>query len=239
MPTIKEHLQNLAASVGVRVPDSFVGNTEGTARTLLQQASAAGRYLRQRDWRALTFEHTFSTADGTLEYALPTDPAFHHYKNGTAFDRTNYRRLTGPLDAASWQYGEALLTVGGGIEQRFRIKSDTSTPRVNKFFLLDDPDGTYTLAYEYVTHEWLYDGSSGYKESITADTDVPVFDEQLFELEVLWRVLRRLGEPYFDEKDEAMRTASVMYAQENGRTISMQGRRSDFAVNVPEGNFPE
>ena len=234
MATIKTHLQNVAELVGVTKPASFVGNTEATARRLLRSASAAGRYLRNRDWRALTFEHTFATVDGTLSYALPTSPAFHHFIAATAYDRSSYRGIVGPLNPRAWQSGEALLVVSGGMEHRFRIKSDTSTPRTNLFYLLDDPDGAFTLAYEYVTHEWSYDGSSSYSENITADSNQPVFDDYLFEVECTWRALKALGEPYFDEKDEAMRLADNLYGQENGTTISMRSNPILFAENIPE-----
>ncbi|MGR8921006.1 MAG: phage adaptor protein [Gammaproteobacteria bacterium] len=237
MATILTAVQSVAEELGLEKPASLVGNTGATARRFLRAANAAGRHLRTRDWRALTFEHTFTTSSGTLEYALPASPAFHHLKPGTAFDRTLFREMVGPHTPALWQYTEALLTVSGGLEQRFRIKADgTATPRADKFYLLDDPGGSYTLAYEYVTHEWAYDGSSTYRESIAADTDQPVFGEYLFECELRWRVLRALGEAYFDEKDEAVRLADRLYAQENGETIPMRQRRF-IAPNIPEGSW--
>lgn len=238
MATIKTALQNVAATIGVKAPDSFVGNSEATARRLLRAGSQAGRHLRTvHPWRSLVFEHTFTTVSGTLEYALPTDPAFHHLLPNTAFDRTLYRSLVGPMNPAGWQYGEALLVVSGGLEHRFRIKSDTSTPRADKFYLLDDPAAAVDLAFEYVTHEWLYDGSSTYKETISADTDVPLFDDYLFECEVTWRALKLLGEQYFDEKDEATRLCDRLFAQEGGKQISMRRRAFEFAENIPEGNW--
>ncbi len=168
---------------------------------------------------------------------MPTDPAFHHLIPESSFDRSLYRSLIGPQPPAYWQYGEALLTVSGGIEHRFRIKVDDSVPRVEKFFLLDDPAGAYTLAFEYVSHEWIYDGSAAYREDFAADADQPVFDDYLMELETEWRLLRALGEPYFGEQEEANRLADRLYSQEGGETIRMGPRRLEYAENIPEGDW--
>lgn len=240
MATIKTHLQNVAASVGILQPDSFVSNSEQTASRLLQCARAAGRHLVSRDWRVLTFEHTLTTVSGTLEYALPTLPAFHHFKPGTAYDRSLWRGIVGPQTAAQWQLGQAMLVSPGTLLRTFRIKTDgTNAPRVDKLYLLDDPGDGVELAFEYVTKEWVYDGSGAYREDIAADTDQPVFDPQLFELECTWRILRANGEPFFDEKDEANRLADRLYAQEGGQTIDMQPRRWTMTPNIPEASWPD
>ena len=105
---------------------------------------------------------------------------------------------------------------------------------------MDDPGGAYTLAFEYVTDQWCYDGSGSYSANITADANVPVFDDYLFEIETEWRVLRALGEAYFDEKSEADRLAAALFGQENGAIINMHGAMSRYlGVNSTEGNWPE
>ena len=240
MATVKTILQNVAADLGITVPDSFVGNTAETPRKLLRAISASGRFLSTRNIRALQFEHTFSTAAGTLEYTLPTTPSFDRLSPNTAYDRSQFRGLVGPYAAAGWQYGEALLSSPGGINMTFRIKSANTTPRVDKFYLLDDPNGTYTLAYEYFTKQWVYDGSSAYTTDINGDSDVPVFDDYLMEIDTKWRLLRANGEPYFDEKDEAMRLVETLIAQENGETLDLRPRSrrfQQFYENVPETGY--
>ena len=238
MATILAAGQATADALGVKSPASFVGNTEATARRLLRALSAAGRHLRRRNWRALTFEHTFTTVSGTLEYALPTSPAFNRLIPNSTYDRTQFRSAAGAYTPAGWQAGEALLVVSGGLQQNFRIKTDSSvTPHVDKFYLLDDPGGAYTIAYEYGTNEWLYDGSSTYGDTITADTQQVLFDDYLYETEVLWRALKLLGEPYFDEKDEAMRVSENLYGLEGGATIAMSPNKTLFQENVPETNI--
>lgn len=228
----------MANTIGVAPPDSFVGNSDQTARRLLRAASAAGRYLRQRDWRALTFEHTITTVSGTTRYAVPTSPAFHHFKTGTDFDRTLFRGMRGPLTPSQWQYGEAILTVSGGLLQHWRIRTTNASPRATVFDLLDDPAGAYTLAFEYVTHAWAYDGTGSYAADIASDSDVPIFDDYLFETECLWRTLRALGEAYFDEKSEADRASDTLYAQENGQILNMHSRPIlNGPPNIPEGSW--
>ena len=228
----------MAQAVGVTVPNSFVGATDETPLKLLRAFSAAGRHLRTKNWRSLTYEHTFDTADGTLAYALPTSPAFDRLVAATTYDRTQFRGATGPYSPAQWQYGEALLSSPGQLNTVFRIKRNAS--RVDQLFLLDDPGGTYTIAFEYVTNEWIYDGSSTYYADVQADADVPLFDDFLMELETTWRALRALGEPYFDEKAEAIERAEMLYAQENPMVLDMRPRVRRFTNlidNVPETGY--
>ena len=98
MATIKTLLQNVANSIGVAPPSAFVGSSDQTAARLLRAANRAGNYLRSaHNWRALTFEHTITTASGTTSYALPTAPRFHHFLPGTGFNRDLSRGLGGPL----------------------------------------------------------------------------------------------------------------------------------------------
>jgi len=231
-------VQRVAGELGLTRPDSIYGNTDQEALRYLALANAAGQYLARRDWQALTFEHTFQTVSGTLEYALPTDPPFHHLKRGTAFDRTNTRAIAGQRTPAQWQEGEALLLPSTGLHRQFRLRVTTAAPRVRKFYLLDDPAGAYDLAFEYVTDAWCYDGSSAHTTTIGTDAAIPVFDEYLYALEFRWRLLRSLEAPYYDEKDEAIRLADLLYGQENPQSIDMRRRRrSVLTANTPESGF--
>lgn len=235
MATVKQILQNVADAVGITRPEAFVGSTDDTPKRLLRAYSAAGRHLAQRPWRALTFEHTFTTSSSVQTYALPTSPAFSYLLNSTAYDQGNFRPLVGPENPAGWQYGNAMIISEDGITQTFRIKrDDAATPRADKIYLLDDPGGSYTLAFEYVTTEWIYDGSSAYYTDVQADANESLLDDYLMELETTWRMLRALGEPYFDEKDEAMRRADQKYAQENQRTLDLRARSRRLPTLYPE-----
>jgi hypothetical protein len=53
----------------------------------------------------------------------------------------------------------------------------------------------------------------------------------------MWRTLRAVGEPFFDEKDEALRILEAQISQENGRTLRLRDQPF-LGENIPEGNWP-
>lgn len=145
--------------------------------------------------------------------------------------------MVGPMTANRFQSGEAERLNPVGLTQRFRFRADTSDRAVTQFRFLDDPAGAFQIAYEYVTDEWVKQGGGVYSNSIAADSNTVLFDDVLFEAECMWRVLRALGEPFFDEKDEAVRLTEALISQESGRTIKLRDRPF-LGENVPEGNWP-
>ena len=65
-----------------------------------------------------------------------------------------------------------------------------------------------------------------------------LFDEDLFELGVMWRFMQKQGLPYFDERDEYERTINIDFADDCGaEVIQMVNRRQPFIANVGQTNF--
>lgn len=202
---------------------------------MLQAMRDAGRALARRNWVCLTFEHTFTTAAGITEYPLPTSPAWHHMLPGTAWDRTNFSKTKGNISPAAWQAEKGFGLAATFFARPWRLKADAGRQRV--FALVDDPAGAYTIAYEYVTDQWLYDGSNLYYADIAADADQPVFDDYLFEMATRWRVLKALGLPYQEEQREAVILENTLFGQEHGRAVSLTPESIEFASNIPEYGY--
>lgn len=229
-------MQNVCRELGVDPPSSFVGNaTDDTAQRVLQAARQSGRHLARRNWVALTYQHSFSTSAGITDYALPTSPEWHHMLAGTAWDRTNFSKMLGSTTPAHWQrtQGEGLTSTFFARPWRLRVDAG----RVKRFSLETDPGGSYVIAYEYVTDQWLFDGSNLYYADVTADSNLPVFDDYLMELHIKWRVARALGLPYMDDRADANTVENQTYAQERGSEIRLEADVLSFPNNTPDRGY--
>jgi hypothetical protein len=232
--TILQHGQAAARAIGVEPPSAFVGATDDTAARILQAMQDAGLALAARDWLALRFEHTFSTAPGQTEYPLPTVPSWHHIVPGTVWDRTNASELRGAMSPRAWQQQIGSGQVPTLFARPWRLQYDTD--RTLYFTLQDDPNGVYVIALEYVTDQWAYNGISAYAARATADTDLPVYDDYLFELATRWRVERALGLGYQETQLEAQRRELELFAQERPRGL-VHLARGPYYSNTAEGSW--
>jgi hypothetical protein len=233
--TVLQTAQAVARAVGIEAPTSLVANTDDTAQRMLQAVRDAGRHLCRRDWARLTYQHSFTTSAGITQYALPATPRWHHMLPGTAWDRTNTSKMSGPLTSVQWQ-GELGYGLAGTFWARpWSLRADGNRTRV--FALVDDPGGAYTIAYDYVTDEWLWDGVAVYYADINADSYQPVFDELLMEAATKWRLLRALGLDWQSDQAEAAGLEAQLYAQERGRPITLGTDVLTWGYNAPEYGF--
>ena len=74
-----------------------------------------------------------------------------------------------------------------------------------------------------------------------ADSDVALLDEDVIELGVIWRLLRRLGLDYAEEKDEYEARADLLAARDGGTAILDLAPYDRLTLvgpyNVPETGF--
>jgi len=228
--------QNACDEVGLKRPTSIIGNSGATERRCLRYAERIGREFVRKNMDLLIYEHTFVTADGTADYAMPSD--FDHFVADTHWNRTTDRKMY-PIMPDEWQLYKSGL-VDAQITDRFRIKG-----REGQMSLHPTPSGTETIAYEYVSKNFC-ESAGGTAQSVwTADTDVGLstaveqFEgyEDLIELGLIWRLLNRLGEPYAEEKAEYQSILNTFIAQTNPQKVKMDGH-FPATSNIPDANFP-
>ena len=225
-------VQNAADEVGVGQPTAVIGSTDPTAIQMLALCNRHGQHLVERyDWEILTKEATFSTiaaeSQGTV---LAAASDFHHYINDTMFNRTTNRKILGPYTPAQWQREKA-NSVASNIDTYFRIRGGL-------IIFIPDPTASQTVAFEYATNKWAdTTGGGANKTSMTIDTDVAEFDEELMTLGVIWRFLKAKGldysEPFRDHEISLQRAL----ARDGGKP------RVNLAGGVPIDptvtNFPD
>lgn len=228
--------QAVAEEAGLASPSAVIGNTSKQVKQLLRLINRSGRVLAKKNWTILQKEHTFSTVASTASYSLPDD--FERLLDQTAWDRTSYWKLRGPLSPKEWQVKKSALVASATLRSNFRIKADT---RVNKFFIDPTPSSVVSMVFEYGSTEWVKasDNSSG-KTAYAADTDISLISEELIELDVIWRLLARKGFAYEEERQEAMRQIDRAFAEDGGAPVLNFGAPRDVLaerLNLPEGNF--
>ena len=230
--TLLEICQNVAQQTGFPKPATIVSNNDETARRLLNLANLAGRTLQRAfDWSVLQKEHTFNTVASTASYALPDD--FERFVPTTAWDRTQFWALQGPLNPQEWQ-----LLKSGIVETfpriKFRVKPESG---VKKYTLLPTPDAVYALVYEYVSNEWVIADGGTIKETFTADDDTPIISPYLVELSLKYRFLNSLGLAYAEEKMEFDNELAAEKARDGGMRTLFMGDTTRPGLNVPESGY--
>lgn len=208
--TILTMIQAAAPEVGLLSPDTVISNQDNNVKRLLACAQREGKMLvTKKPWMVLQREHTFSTADGTAEYALPSD--FSALLSDTAWNRANYDAIRGPLTAQEWQVYKSGNIGGGIVRDRFRIKR-TASGNTKTFFIDPTPSAVETVAFEYRSNGWCQSSGGTVQTAWAADTDTGILDEDLMVLGIIWRFKRIGGFDYTTELAE--------YEQEVSRRFS-------------------
>ena len=79
---------------------------------------------------------------------------------------------------------------------------------------LTPPADSIKIVFQYRSNIVCYDPQRGYEEksAVTKNTDIPVFDEYLVKLGILWRWLKRNGMDYSEEYTEYERELKKKFA---------------------------
>jgi len=206
---------------------------------------AAQRVLSITDATTLELEmESTATAVGTDlifardTYTIPSD--FDHYISHTWWDRTNHWMLVGPQSPQFDQWQRSGIVTTG---PRLRWRQIGVRPTV--FRLWPPPTSASTpdaLVFEYINDGWVMhiDGSFGNK--FTADTDIPLLNDQMFILGVKWRLWQIKGFSYGALQQECLDFVNREKARDGGMPDLQMGRRKQPYLittgNVQDGNYP-
>jgi hypothetical protein len=184
--TLLTIVQSAADRLGLTRPSTVISSPDENAKILLGLAQEEGKALADRHtWQALQTEYTFSTANGTASYALPS--GFDGIIKDTVFNRTQRRRMQGDLSPSQWQETQASLVTM--VNPAFRIRG-------NLFYISPTPTAAETVAYEYISKNWCQSAGSVGQSAWVADTDTGILDEELMTLGVVWRFKASKGLDY-------------------------------------------
>lgn len=236
-------VQNVCDEIGFAKPSTVIGSSDKTAIQMLALANRGGKQLAKRGkgiggWAVLQTEHTFTTINGTAEYALPSDYAF--LIDDTLWDRTNFWKLRGPVSVQEWQtIKSGVLASSTGPRRRVRIKPSASS-NVKAVFVDPTPATTGdTLVFEYVSDLWC-ESSGGTGQSVwTLDTDTGILDENYLELDLKWRFEKAKGLEWGqDFREFELEIAQALARDGGGQSLNLAGSDDLFlTANLPETGF--
>lgn len=221
--TVLDSVTAVAEEIGLPAPDSLI--SAGTVsivaanRQMLRVANTAiRRIVDPYPWSALIVDYPFNFVNGTQYYTAPDD--YGKSLNQTAWDTSLRRPLSGPINPQDWQFFKQ-YGVSGGVYPRFRIKGKT---------LQIDPVPTTTDAatISYISRFGVVLATP------TAFTNARIFfddadgvfcDENLFELEFKWRLLRAKGLDYVEEMTDAQLATFEAWNADGSKAILDMGDR--------------
>lgn len=180
-----------------------------------------------------------STGTGTFtfgqsDYPLPSD--FERAIDNTMWDRARFWAMRGPQSPQQWQLYKSSVIGRASIQRRYRFREIENAPH----FSIDPvpTDNGSNLVFEYVSTAWCK-SDTGTKQSMwEADTDVGILDEYLMGLGVRWRMMRRLGFSYAEERDEYDRQVQKAMAKDGAQAI-LDLTPNDHLTLIGPWNLPE
>lgn len=233
MATALSICQSVCYESNQPAPSALYGSTDPAALQLLHLYYAVGRELRQaKCWPQLKRTHTITTSSGDTTYDLPTD--FYSQTLDTFWDQSNQRRMQGPLSDSS--YNEILYGVTTVAHKFYRI---FGRPTEQQIQIQPSPPTGETLSFDYISKGWIYDVSGvTYVESLTAEADYAVFDDDLMILGVKAYFYREKGWDYQALMADFQSRIAAAQARYQGYRIGRMGRGS-FVLdpNLPDGDF--
>lgn len=231
METLLATVNNILPEIGFPTLTSVIGNSNQTAVQALAAANRTGRQLSRKPWRILIKRHTFNTVSSAESYVLPSD--FNYFVHNTEWNTSNTEFMSGPLSDERWQADlSGLITTT--VNDRFQVRAAGNNDR---FYIRPVPTAVEQISYFYVNKNWNRSASGVRQNEWKADTDVLLLDQESYELELKWRLLRTQRREFQDERAEAIRVTNTAYARDGGmKTYRILGPIDD---NVVPGRVPE
>ncbi len=245
-PTVTTGNVTINSAVITNIP-STAGITAETFVVTGSQIPVAARVLSVDSSTQVTMDMvaTGTVAGTALTFAQDTYPEnsdFDRFLNGTAWDRTNRWALLGPDSPQLDEYHRSGI-VTTGPRRHFR---QTGNLVAGTYRLWPAPavvDTPFQIAWEYLTLNWVRNVGGTLQGSMTADTDVPILDDQAIVLGVKWRFLQAKGiSTAASMQTEYLDYVQQLIARDGGAPTLTMGRRYNpyllNVFNVQDANYP-
>jgi hypothetical protein len=231
METLLATVNNILPEIGFPTLTSVIGNSNQTAVQALAAANRAGRQLARKPWRILVKRHTFNTVSSAESYVLPSD--HNYFVHNTEWNTSNTEFMSGPLSDERWQADlSGLITTT--VNDRFQVRAAGNNDR---FHIRPIPTAVEEISYFYVNKNWNRSASGVRQDEWKSDTDVLLLDQESYELDLKWRILRLQRREFQHEQAEAIRVMNTAFARDGGmKTYRILGPIED---NVVPGRVPE
>ena len=228
-------IQSFCERTQLPVPATISGTNDAQVKQVRALLEEEGEALSRRgDWEGLTFEATHTTLaleDQGAITSIATN-GYRYIKDETMWDRTD--KLPVPqMHSTKWQRFKAVVSAAP--RYNYRIRG-------GKLLMTPTPTAGHTLAFEYVSKNWILgvDGTT-YKSAFTLDTDTFLIPEELFKLGLRWRWKKEHGLEYAEDfRDYEMQVADALGRDGGKQVIRLDGGfpTARPGIVVPEYSWP-
>jgi hypothetical protein len=218
-------------------PPSAIVSGGDMGKQLLYLANTTTRdILGRTTWNDLVLEGTFTTVAAETQVASmkTTFPNLKKMIDKTLYNRTQQKRILGPLSPQAW--ARLKSEQGSGVsELYYRLRGDA-------LMFASAPSAGESVYFEYVDKRAISNSdASAFTEDFESDLDVPRLPDALFILGVRWRFLQSKGLEYgeaFRGYEDQIETYIGDQQPAENLSVNPYGSRDLFSDGyVPEGNF--
>ena len=210
MNSVLEICQEAADMTATMRPDDlFDKNVQHNAIFLSVMKNELQSLMHYGDWQALIKEGCFCTVEGKSFYAFDDAvPDFYALVHNTIYVKNSAEQVIGSLTGEEWMREKYVHCRGGDV--RFKIEN-------NGVHFLSVPQGGLKIVFVYRSNAVCVDGKTGeFKITVTKNTDLPIFDEYIVKLGVIWRFLKRSGMDYEEEYNDYQKELKKRFGLELG-----------------------
>ena len=226
--------QQAARRIGVNPPSVVVASSDPQILQLLALANEEGQDLSARyPWTALQNESTFTTVAAETQGTITTlaGASFRYILNDIMWNRSLLRPVFGPLVPQDWQALKARNVTGPYAQFRIRGTSVLFIPQ---------PAAGNTIAFEWISKNWVNVNAGGTSATWTADADTGALDEEIMTMGIIWRFKAAKGLAYEEDFNKYERLVADQMARDGGKSrLNLAGGLNNFpaGVLVPIGNW--
>lgn len=205
MKTILEICREVADLAAVKRPNDLFNTSSQQDSIFLSVAkSTLDSLLRYGDWQELIKDGCIRTVRGKKNYLIKDlIPDFYSLINNTIFIKDTQERVIGAITPEQWMKDKNFYSPG--CELKFVVQNGVLK-------LLNEPPMSVCIVFQYHSDNIVWDFNTFEEKNVlSANTDVPVFDEYVVKLGILWRWLKRSGLDYTEEFNEYERELKKRY----------------------------
>ena len=224
-------IQRTSARLQLAQPTACIGSSDLQVVQLVELANEIGEEMaRATDWQALRTEFTFaSMAQAEQTGAIPAD--FDRWVSNSFFNRSTRRPMTGPITPREWQWIQA--------QPVYSSVYLAWVQRGGEFLIAPSPAAGNTIAFEYMSSNWVMSAGQVGQALFEADTDTARIDEGVLRRGLIWKYLRAKGLDYAEDMETYERELEKLSGRDGGAPALTRAPQpiDPNRVNVPDGNF--
>lgn len=220
--------------IGITPPASVSSSSDPQIIQLMALGNEEGQDLSARyPWQVLTNQSTFTTIAAEDQGSILTLAAsdYRYVINNVMWNRSLIRPVFGPLAPYQWQELKARNIAGPWTQYRFRG---------NDLLFIPTPVAGQTIAFEWISKNWVTVAAGGTSATWTADADTGLIPEEIMAQGILWRWKEAKGLSYAEDYNKYERLVADAMARDGTKPIlDLNGMPTSYpaGIMVPIGSW--